>query len=108
MYLGLGLEEAHHPWSKDGYEYSAVELLEHFVKKIIPLTKTRNIPNEAPMKHLRLTDFPTLGTLTSNVDDYYSEQIKNDNKLKLNALKEQEREVLMSVWDGAENMNEVN
>ena len=28
-HLGLGFEEAHYPWSRDIYEYYAVELLEH-------------------------------------------------------------------------------
>ena len=73
VHLGLGTAEAHHLWSKDGYEYTGVEILEHYVKVALPLSKTRKLPKEAPMEHPRLLDLPTLGTLTSNVSDYYSE-----------------------------------
>ena len=76
VHLGLGFEEAHHPWSRDGYEYYAVEVLEHFVKVFPPHTKKENLPKEAPMEHPRLPEFPRLGTLTGDVDEYYSEQSK--------------------------------
>ena len=68
--LGLGFEKAHNPWSRDRYEYSAVELLEHFVKVCLPLTKNKNLPNEAPMEHPCLPEFPALGTLAVDVDKY--------------------------------------
>ena len=42
--LGLGFEEAHHPWSRDRYESSAVKLLEQFVTVCLPLTKNNNLP----------------------------------------------------------------
>ena len=61
-----------------------------------------------PTEHLRLPDFPTLGTLTGDVDEYYSEQAKNDNQLRLQALVELKNEELMGKWDGAEYMNKVN
>ena len=70
VHLGLGFEEAHHTWSSDRYEYSAVELIEHFVKVFIPLNKNKNPPKEAPMEHLRLPEFPKLGTITGEVDEY--------------------------------------
>ena len=71
VHPGLGYEESHHPWSRDKYEYSAVELIEHFVKVFLPLTKNNNLPKESPMEHPRLPEFPTLGTLTGDVDEYY-------------------------------------
>ena len=40
-YIGLGWEEAYHPWSKGKHTYTAVELLEHLVKVVIPLSKTK-------------------------------------------------------------------
>ena len=46
-YLGLGWEEAHHLWSKDGYHYTDVELLDYLVKSVIPLSKTNKVPLEA-------------------------------------------------------------
>ena len=68
--LGLEFEEAHHTWSRDRYEYYAVELIEHFVKVCLPLTKKKNLPKEAPMEHPRLSEFPTLGTITGDIDEY--------------------------------------
>jgi len=108
VYLGLGFEEAWHPWSRDGYEFTAVELLEHFVKVCLPLVKTRKIPEHPPMEHPRLPELPVLGTLASDIADFYTDQAKNDNELRLKALRERENEILMGVWDGAEYMNEVN
>ena len=35
-YVALGWEEAHHPWSKSGYIYTPIELLEHLTKVVIP------------------------------------------------------------------------
>jgi hypothetical protein len=48
-YLGLGWEEAHDPWSKDRYTFTAVELLQHLVNVMLPLLKTKKIPDEAPI-----------------------------------------------------------
>ena len=93
----MGLEEAYHPWSKDGYEFTAVELLEHFVKVCLLLTKTRKLPKDAPIEHPRLPDFPTLGTLSLDVANYYTKQAKSENELRLKALIEREKEVLMGI-----------
>ena len=81
LHLGLGFEESDHPWSRNIYEYSAVEVLEHLIKVCLPHTKKKNLPKEAPMEHLRLPDFPTLGTLTVDGDEYYLEQANYDNQL---------------------------
>ena len=34
--VGFGWKDLHHPWSKDGYEYTAEELFEHLLTKIVP------------------------------------------------------------------------
>ena len=60
------------------------------------------------MEHPRLSEFPTLGPLTGDVDEYYSEQAKNDNQLRLKALRERENEELVGKWDRSEYMNKVN
>ena len=44
------------------------------------------------MEHPRLPEFPTLGTLAGDIDEYYQEQAKNDNQLRLKALGERENE----------------
>ena len=43
-----------------------------------------------------------------NVSDYFSTQTKDDNKLRLKALREQEKKMLMGIWNGSEYTNEVN
>ena len=43
VHLRLGFEEAHHPWSRDRYDYSAVELIEHLVKVFLPHAKNKNL-----------------------------------------------------------------
>ena len=60
------------------------------------------------MEHPRLPELPILGTLASDVSNYYTEQAAIDNKLRLKALREREKETQMGIWDGAEYMNEVN
>ena len=102
VYLGLGLEEAYYPWSKDGYEFTDVELLQYFVNVCLPLTKTRKLPKDAPVEHPRLPDFPTLGTLSLDVANYYTKQAKSEDELRLKALRDREKEVLVGIWDGAE------
>ena len=70
VHLELVFEEAHHPWSRNRYKYSDVELIEHFVKVHLHLTKNKNLPKEAPIEHPRLPEFPTLEILTCDVYEY--------------------------------------
>ncbi len=48
-YIGLGWEEAYHPWSKGGYIYTPIELLEHLTKVVIPLQRTKTVPEHPPL-----------------------------------------------------------
>ena len=82
VHLGLGFEEAYHPWSKDGDNYTALQLIEHFVKVCLPLTKTRKVSKEPPLEHPRLPELPILGTLASDVSNYYTELAATDNELR--------------------------
>ena len=52
------------------------------------------------MEHPRLPEFPTLGTLTGDVGEYYLEQAKNYNQLRLKEFEEQENEELMGNGTG--------
>ena len=52
-YLGLGIEEAHHPWSENTRSFTSQELLDHLVDKVIPHEKTinntpENVPSQLP------------------------------------------------------------
>ena len=60
-HLGLGLTESHHPYSKAGYVYTPADLMEHFVKTVLPLAVTNTVPNEPPL------DLPGLPTKLVNV-----------------------------------------
>ena len=101
IHLSLGFEEVYHPWSKDGDDYTALQLIGHFVKVCLPLTKTRKVPKEAPMEHPWLQELLILGTLASDVSNYYTEQAATENELSLKALREREKETHMGIWDGA-------
>ena len=79
VHLSLGFEEAYHPWSKDGEDYTALQLIEHFLKLCLPLTKKRKVPKDAPMEHPLLPELPILGTLASDVSNYYTKQAATDN-----------------------------
>ena len=54
------------------------------------------------MGHPRLPESPTLGTLTGDVDEYYSEQAKNDNQL---VLKHWGKEKMRSLWGNGKGMS---
>ena len=56
-YLGLGIEDSHHPWSENTRSFTSRELLDHLVHKVIPHEKTRILPTEAPITAPTLTTF---------------------------------------------------
>ena len=60
------------------------------------------------MEHPRLPELPILGTIASDVSNYYTHQAETANKLRLKALREREKKTKMGIWDGAEYMNEFN
>ncbi len=61
-YVGLGWEEAYHPWSKAGYIFTPIELLGHLTKVVIPLQRHKIVPEHPPMNLLCQPTLPTLGT----------------------------------------------
>ena len=48
--VGFGWKDLHHPWSKNGKEYSPDELYEHSMKKIIPEQPKHGIPDRPTME----------------------------------------------------------
>ena len=91
VHLGLVFEDTYHPWSKDGDDYTGLQLIERFVKVCLPVTKTRKVPKEAPMEHPRLPELLILGTLASDVSNYYTKQAITNNELRLKALRKREK-----------------
>ena len=42
--VGFGWKDLHHPWSKNGKQYSPEELLDHLINVILPKQKRREVP----------------------------------------------------------------
>lgn len=50
-YIGLGWEEAYHPWSRKGHGvYTPAELLKHLTEVVLPLRYTNNTPDKPPVE----------------------------------------------------------
>ena len=63
-YLGLGIEEAHHPWSENTRSFTSRELLDHLVYKVFPHEKTIVLPTEAPITDATLGTFQKVGKIS--------------------------------------------
>ena len=63
-YLGLGIEESHHPWSENTRSFTSRELLDHLVDKVFPHEKTIIFPTEAPITAPTLATFKKVGTIS--------------------------------------------
>jgi hypothetical protein len=48
-YLGLGWDDAHHPWSANGELFNSKHLLNHFVQNVLPLADTLEVMEDAPI-----------------------------------------------------------
>ena len=89
-YLGLDIEEAHHPWSENKRSFTSRDLLDHLVDKVIPHGKTIILPTETPITAPTLPTLQKVGTTSQlasekeqmTVDDNY--QFKMDGKDELN------------------------
>jgi hypothetical protein len=89
--VGLGWEEAHHPWTKGGYIYTPIELLEHLTKVVIPLQRYKTVPENPPMNLPSRPTLPTLGTKAFDITDMDVLSTEQNTKLQMDAYKERER-----------------
>jgi hypothetical protein len=90
-YVGLGWEEAYHPWSKGGYIYTPNELLRHLTMVVIPLQRTKSVPKHPPMNLPTRPSLPTLGTKASDIIDMDSQSTQQNVQLQMDAYRERER-----------------
>ena len=109
-YLGLGWVEAHHPWSKKGHgTFSPVELLDHFVKVVLPLADTKEVPTEPPLELPGLPEMCRLGqraqdcielekTLKSEDSDFRLRALREREKLEENGFGDQLMEMQQTLW----------
>lgn len=81
-YLGLGWEDAHHPWSKGGVDYTPKQLLKHLTDVVIPLADTLKVPDEPP---LNAPCAPTMKTrLGTTIDLSLTVLSLEQNEMKCN------------------------
>ncbi len=90
-YLGLGWTKAYHPWSKNKYIYSPAELMEHFVKVVLPLQNTEVVLEAPPMNLPGLPTLPALGTVAHDITTLEEENNNVGLQLRINAMVERER-----------------
>ena len=63
-YLGLGIEEAHNPWSQNTRSFTSQEMLDHLVDRVFPHEKTIILPTELPITAPTLATFQKEGTIS--------------------------------------------
>ena len=90
-YLGLGWEEAHHPWSKNKHTYTASELLKHLCEVVIPLQDTKVVPDQPPIKLPTRPDGFTLGTKSADLIQLDDGALAREERIRLNAMLERDR-----------------
>ena len=93
-HMGLGLTEAHRPYSKAGYVYTPADLMENFVKTVLPLAVTDTVPNEPP---LELPGLPTqlvkvtLGTKADDCIALNTSEAKEDEDFRIAPMSKREK-----------------
>jgi hypothetical protein len=78
-YLGLGWEDAHHPWSKSGVTFSSKQLFKHLIGTVIPLADNLQIPLEPPLHFPSPPELQLLGT-QSELSFVYT--VGNDDEME--------------------------
>jgi hypothetical protein len=89
--LGLGWEEAHHPWTKNGWAYSSRQLLDHLCNVVIPLATKLNVPDDAPAKLPTAPDLCTLGSLSAIGDELKTKGLVQIAEFKQKGRTERDR-----------------
>ncbi len=76
-YLGLGWNEAHHPWSSGGTTYSSEHLFNHLIQKVIPLAMECKVPKEPPLTLPAPPNLPQLGEKSVIAETLHVGQFQN-------------------------------
>jgi hypothetical protein len=90
-YLGFGWEKAHHPWSKNKHQYTALELLKHLCEVVIPLQDIKEVTNQAPIKLPARPDSFTLGIKLADLIELDNGAMAREERIRLNAMLEQDQ-----------------
>lgn len=105
-YLGLGWDDAHHPWSKNGYTFSAEELLEHLINVVIPLENTEVVPDRPPINLPTRARPYKVGTLSNDAKRLDNSRLDVEEQLRLEAATERDRLEASGVGDQLNEMQE--
>ena len=100
-YLGLVIEEVHHPWSENTRSFTSRELLDHLVDKVIPHEKTIILPTEAPITAPTLATFQKVGTISRLASEKEQTTVDENDKFKMDGkdeLKRHEDKGEMDLW----------
>ena len=100
-YLGLGIEEAHHPWSENTRTFTSRELLDHLVDKVFPHEKTIILPTEAPITAPTLATFQKAGTISQLASQKEQMKVDENDQFKMDGkdeLKRHEDKGEMGLW----------
>jgi hypothetical protein len=98
-YPGLGWEEAHHPWSKNRHQYTALDLLKHLCEAVIPLQNVKKVPNQAPFKLPTWPDSFTLGKKSADLIQLDDVTLAREAQIRLNAMLEQDQREMNGFGD---------
>ena len=99
--LGLGIEEAHHPWSENKRSFTSRELFDHLVDKVIPHEKTIILPTEAPITAPTLATSQKVGTISRLESEKEQMTLDENDQFKMDGkyeLKQHEDKGEMDLW----------
>ena len=112
IYMGLGIEEAQHAYSKDGHTNTSDELFEHLaetaIQLYVDLKKKGKLPTVAPLKLPCPPNVATLGTMSELGNDLYRQKEIEQVRLKKEAQDEIDRREDIGEGDRWYNMQRVN
>ncbi len=90
-YLGLGWEEAHHPWLKTKHVYTVSELFKHLCEIVIPLQDAKEVPDHPLIKLPAWLDSFMLGTKSADLIQLDDEALAREESIRLNAMVERDQ-----------------
>lgn len=90
-YLGLGWEEAYHPWSKNNHTFTPSELLKHLVETVIPLKDSKSVPEEPPIDLPTRPDLKLIGTKSADLVRLDNSVLAREERIRLEAMIERDR-----------------
>jgi hypothetical protein len=106
-YIGLGWEEAHHPWSHKGIAFTPEELFEHLITVVIPLQKTKTAPSDPPTGMPKIIDSDIVLGTKSAARRALDEKVENEeNEIRKKARRLRDVQEQMGLADREEFVQE--